>query len=518
MSADGSSSIPSAAGARVVVIGGGLAGITAALDCAAAGARATLVEVRRQLGGAAYSFEREGLQIDNGQHVFMRCCVAYRALLARLGSERGVSIQRRLRVPVLSPGGRDAALGRHALPAPLHMAGALARYPRLSVVQRLSAARTALALARLDPREEQLERSTFGAWLQRQGQSPHAVDALWDVIVRPTLNLPAAQASLALGAFFFRTALLSRADAGDIGFHERPLGETLGEPALRALRAAGVEVRLGWRARRLVRTDAGIEVHGKGGGAAQGQGDGEADGGGYAGEGSRDANGSRGDVEGSDDGIAADAAIVAVQHARAATLLRELAPDVAARLNMLGSSPIVNLHVIYDRPVCELPFAAGVGTPVQYLFDRTAAAGVPSDHQYLAVSLSGAEREMRMSVQALRERYLPALRELLPRARAAKVERFLVTREHAATFRAAPGVAALRPPAQTSVPGLVLAGTWTATGWPATLEGAVLSGHAAAAQALKVLGLDPARATPAPRRAPAAARAAVAAGADRELV
>jgi uncharacterized protein with NAD-binding domain and iron-sulfur cluster len=109
------------------------------------------------------------------------------------------------------------------------------------------------------------------------------------------------------------------------------------------------------------------------------------------------------------------------------------------------------------------------------------------------VSLSGAEREMGMSVEALRERYLPALAELLPRARSAQVETFLVTREHAATFRAAAGVGALRPPARTSVPGLALAGSWTATGWPATLEGAVLSGHSAADEALRALGLRGAR-------------------------
>ena len=152
----------------------------------------------------------------------------------------------------------------------------------------------------------------------------------------------------------------------------------------------------------------------------------------------------------------------------------------------------MNLHVVYDRPVCEEPFAAAVHTPVQYLLDRTAAGGVPPGCQYLAVSLSDAEREMQMSVDALRDTYLPALRELLPRARDARVERFLVTREHAATFRAAPGVAALRPPARTSLPGLVLAGAWTDTGWPATLEGAVLSGHAAAAEAVAQLELDPA--------------------------
>jgi uncharacterized protein with NAD-binding domain and iron-sulfur cluster len=147
--------------------------------------------------------------------------------------------------------------------------------------------------------------------------------------------------------------------------------------------------------------------------------------------------------------------------------------------------------VVYDRVVCEEPFAAGVGTPVQYLFDRTAAARAPGGCQYLAVSLSGAEREMQMSVQALRERYLPALEELLPAARGATVERFLATREHAATFRAAPGTAALRPGPRTSVAGLALAGSWTDTGWPATLEGAVLSGHAAAREVMSALELEP---------------------------
>jgi squalene-associated FAD-dependent desaturase len=444
------------AGRRVVVIGGGLAGIAAALDCAAAGARVTLVEVRRRLGGAAYSFERDGLRIDNGQHVFLRCCEAYRALLARLGSERRVSVQPRLEIPVLSPGSETVVLRRSALPAPLHLALALARYPHLTPAQRFGAARAALALTRLDPREEALDRQTFGDWLARHGQGPEAVSALWDLIALPTLNLPAAQASLQLGAFVFHTGLLASADAGDIGFHTRTLSETIGEPAARALAEAGVEVRLGWRAERLEKTATGFEI------------------------------------QSGDGGLSAEAVIVAVPHTRAAALLEPLIPEVARKVSALGSSPIVNLHVIYARPVCDLPFAAGVRTPVQYLFDRTAAAGAPAGCQYLAVSLSGAEREMGMSVDALRERYLPALRALFPRARNAKVERFLVTREHAATFRAAPGVAALRPGPTTSVPGLVLAGAWTATGWPATLEGAVLSGHAAADSALRALGIEPA--------------------------
>jgi squalene-associated FAD-dependent desaturase len=450
-----------ALGCRVLVVGGGLAGIAAALDCAAAGAEVTLVEVRRRLGGAAYSFERDGLVMDNGQHVFLRCCAAYRALLQRIGGAHLTAVQPRLEIPVLKPGSQPTLLRRGALPAPLHLAGALARYPHLTLAERAGAARAALALMRLRKGDASLESQTFGEWLARHGQRPRAVAALWDLIALPTLNLPAAQASLALSAFVFRTGLLSGADAGDIGFHKGTLGETIGAPAERTLREAGVEVRLGWRAERLAHSASGMEVHGRG---------------------------ARGEHGAALEELSAEAVIVAVPHARAATLLEPLLGERARAWGALGSSPIVNLHVVYDRPVCDVPFAAGVGTPVQYVFDRTEAAGAPVGCQYLAVSLSGAEREMGISVDLLRKRYLPALRELFPRAREAKVESFLATREHAATFRAVPGVAALRPGPGTSVPGLVLAGTWTATGWPATLEGAVLSGHAAATGALHALG------------------------------
>ncbi|MGH2854894.1 MAG: hydroxysqualene dehydroxylase HpnE, partial [Solirubrobacteraceae bacterium] len=428
----------------MAVIGGGLAGIAAALDCADAGARVTLVEVRPRMGGAVYSFEREGLQMDNGQHVFLRCYTAYRALLARLGSEHKVWVQPRLEIPVVSPGGAVSVLRRSSLPAPLHLAGALLRYPHLTVRERMGAARAARALGRLDPRAPELDGRTLGEWLATYGQGPRARAALWDLIALPALNLPAAQASLALAAFVFQKGLLERADAGDIGFHRRPLSEIVGDPAERVLRAAGVELRPGWRAERVKATDGSLEV----------------------------LNG--------EEGVRADAVIVALPHARAASLIEPLDPGTAARAQALGDSPIVNLHVVYDRRVCELPFAAGVRTPVQYVFDRSEAGGVGEGCQYLAVSLSGAEEEMGMSVDALRERYVPALAELFPRAREACVERFLATREHAATFRAQPGVGALRPGPETSVPRLALAGAWTDTGWPATLEGAVLSGHAAA--------------------------------------
>ncbi|HEV7585309.1 MAG TPA: hydroxysqualene dehydroxylase HpnE [Solirubrobacteraceae bacterium] len=490
---------------RVAVIGGGLAGIAAALDCAEAGAEVTLVEVRRRLGGAAYAFERDGLHMDNGQHVFLRCCLAYRGLLARLGSESQVQVQPRLEIPVLKPGSPQTRLRRSGLPAPLHLAGALLRYPHLSRRERLSAGRAALALTRLGSGVETPDSETFGGWLARRGQSEAAIAALWDLIALPTLNVPAAEASLELAAFVFRTGLLSSAGAGDIGFHVGSLHDTIGGPAHRELERAGVRVMLGWRAEQVHRSGKGLEVHGRGGraGASTGGAEAEGDDGGEAG-------GAASAPASASDALTADAVILALPHMRAAPLLEPLLGDRAQRLLGLGTSPIVNLHVLYDRPVLEEPFAAGVGTPVQYLFDRTAAAGAPPGTQYLAVSLSGADREMGMSVDALRERYVPAIAELLPPARTAKLEYFAATREHAATFRAAPGVGALRPGAETPIAGLHLAGAWTATGWPATLEGAVLSGHTAARSALGALGVGPppGQRSPAGRHTDAAASAA----------
>ena len=439
-------------GPHVAVVGGGLAGISAALACADAGATVTVVEVRPRLGGAVYSFRRDDLWLDNGQHVFLRCCTAYRSLLARLGSEPDTILQPRLEIPVLSPGGEVSWLRRSRAPAPLHLGAALARYRHLSPRQRAAAARAALALSRVQPADPALDRGTFGEWLAQHGQAPETVAALWDLIALPTLNLRAGEASAALGAFVFQEGLLRHADAGDIGWAGAPLSAVHGWPAERTLQEAGVEVRLGWRAQRVAATRGRLEVEAANGG-----------------------------------GLDADAVIVAVPHQRVAGLLPDGAIPAPERLAALGTSPIVNLHVVYDRRVTDLPFAAGVRSPVQYLFDRTPRAGL-GDGQYLAVSLSGAVREMGMSGDELRARYVPAIAELLPRARGAHVERFVVTREHAATFRAAPGVAALRPGPRTAVPGLVLAGAWTDTGWPATMEGAVRSGHAAAREALAGAG------------------------------
>jgi len=438
----------SAAPARIAVVGGGLAGIAAALDCAAGGARVTLLEVRRRLGGAAYSYERDGLCLDNGQHVFLRCCGAYRALLRRLGADGDVVLQPRLDIPVLVPGRRPARLQRSRLPAPLQLSGSMARFPLLSPAGKIRVARAMLALRAVDPDDPFADARSFGDWLQEQGQGPQEVEAVWRLIGLPTLNLEPAEASLAQAAYVFRTALLEHNSAADIGWSRVPLSDLHDGPSRRALAAAGAEVRLGARIERIVaRPGAGFLV------------------------------------EGPADGVEADAVVLAVPPQRAAGLLPDGAlPDPDA-LERLGRSPIVNLHVAYDRRVLDEPFAVAARSPVQWVFDRTDGSGVERG-QMLAISLSGADEEAAMDPDALRERFVPALAEVLPAAGGARVERFLVTREHAATFRAAPGARRLRPGPRTGVPGLVLAGAWTDTGWPATMESAVRSGHAAASEAL----------------------------------
>jgi squalene-associated FAD-dependent desaturase len=468
--------------ARVVVAGGGLAGITAAPNAADAGYRVTLFESRPWLGGLTHSFARGGMWVDNGQHVFLRCCDRYRALLDRLGVTGQVNLQPRLSIPV---SGADAqgSLRRLPLPAPLHLGWALLRYPWLTTAARLRFVRAALALRAVDTADPRTDATSFGDWLRAHGQGRAAIDSLWDLVGIATLNARADDVSLALAATVFQIGLLTAADAADIGWSRVPLRQLHGTAAETALAAAGVRVHTRARIGAIRRTPAGWAVTAAGGETT------------------------------------AEAIITAVPPAAAAGLLPagavDLPPEWAAAL---GSSPIVNVHVVYDRTVLAEPFRAGVGTEVQWIFDRTDAAGLPAGAadgaQYVAVSVSAADEYIDRPTAELRDRFLPALARLLPAAGPARVLDFFVTRERHATFRPAPGTARLRPGAATALPGLYLSGAWTATGWPATMEGAVRSGESAVAALISddrrgTVRLDPAPAAdsgPDRPRLPEAAR------------
>jgi uncharacterized protein with NAD-binding domain and iron-sulfur cluster len=580
---------------RVAVIGGGLAGITAAIALAEAGAAVTLLEARPRLGGATCSFARDGLVVDTGQHIYLGCCTAYRGLLDTLGMTAHAPIQDRFDVTVLAPGPRSAGsagsagttprsagsggttpltprrgrLRRTGLPGPLHMLPALGRYPFLSLAERASVARPALAMRRVDPAAPGVDEQRFGDWLAARGQSNRARRALWDLFTVSALNIAGDDASLSLAATVVKTGLLGQKNAADVGVPALPLGELHGDAAATLLAKLGAQVLLNAKVAAIdpapaapapaapdlahpaapapaapdlahpsapapaapdlahpaapadpaapscprfrVRLARPVDPTDLADLAA-----------------SSDADATE---------IPADAVVLAVPHEAAARLIPPgaLPEATVAGWAGLGASPIVNVHVIYDRPVLDLPFAAAIDSPVQWIFDRTSISGLnrvstpassasqslqpnetgvsprssvvnPGFHyaadgaadsanaadgahgagdaaqrpQYLAISLSAADEYVDVPAAALREQLVPALAELLPAAREAQVIEFFVTRERRATFRQAPGTARLRPRAGTRLPGLVLAGAWTDTGWPDTMESAVRSGLAAA--------------------------------------
>ncbi|MGC2169073.1 MAG: hydroxysqualene dehydroxylase HpnE [Acidimicrobiales bacterium] len=431
---------------RVVVVGGGLAGISAALTLADAGVAVTLLERRPHLGGLTTSIERDGYSFDNGQHVFLGCCSAYRALLARLEVSDGVFLQPRLVMPVLAPAGERGVIRRSNLPAPFHLAASIARYRLLSVRERLGLLRALVPLARAKLGDPALDGVNFGEWLRAHGQSDRAISRLWNLIVQPTLNVGVDDASLALAAQVFQVGFLHTNDGADVGWSIVPLIHLHGDAALRGLTAAGVDVRLNATVHHVARSeDATIRV----------------------------------DL--ADEQLRADAVVVATP-ARVAATMGVLDATLA---NELESSPIVNIQFVFDRKVTDLDMAACVDSPIEFVFDRSDAAGTQSG-QCLVISLSAATSYMSMGSSELIPLFRAALDELFPDARDAHVLSAVVTREASATFRASPGVETLRARLRSRTPEVFLAGSWCDTGWPATMEGAVRSGSEAASNVLSL--------------------------------
>ena len=431
---------------RVVVVGGGLAGISAALTLADAGLAVTLVERRPHLGGLTTSIERDGYSFDNGQHVFLGCCTAYRALLARLGVNDEVFLQSRLAMPVLAADGERGMIRRSNLPAPFHLVASLARYRLLSVRERLGLLRALIPLSRLTLGDPALDAVNFGAWLRERGQSDRMIARLWNLIIQPTLNVSVDDASLALAAQVFQVGFLQTNDGADVGWSTVPLVHLHGDAALRALSGAGVDVRLNSAAHHVTKSSDGtLQID-----LADGQ-------------------------------LSADAVIVATPAHTAATLGvldSTLAQDLA-------TSPIVNIQFVFDRKVMDLDMAACVDSPIEFVFDRSDAAGTQSG-QCLVISLSAATSYMATGSSELIPFFRSALDELFPAARDANVLSAVVTREATATFLAAPGVEALRAQLRSTTPDVFLAGSWCDTGWPATMEGAVRSGSEAASDVLSL--------------------------------
>jgi len=387
---------------RVAVVGGGLAGLSAALDLVDAGHGVMLYEARPTLGGAVQTLPRRDGDPepppDNGQHIALGCFTEYLRFLERIGQSSSV---RRvpLKLPVIDEEGRTATIGPSA--------PALLRYRHLSLGERL---RLLKALVRWDDRPHG---TTFGEELRARGQSSRAVDRFWDVFIRPALNLRADEASAEAGLFTVRTALLGERSDSDLVLPTRPLGEMHGDAAGRALEAAGATVETG------ARVD-------------------------------------------DPDSLDADAVVLATPPAD----------------SDLEYSPIVSVHLWFDRALLTTPLAALLGSDAHWVFDRGELTGHrPERGQYLTVVSSGAPELMELRGKDLVERIAGQVTERLGRS---ELLWSRVSREPHATIAVRPGSDAHRPGLETDRPNVVRAGAWTATGWPPTMEGAVRSGRAAA--------------------------------------
>jgi squalene-associated FAD-dependent desaturase len=411
---------------RAVVIGGGLAGLAAALELVDAGHEVTVLESRPTLGGAVQTLPaREGdpePPPDNGQHIGLGCFESYLRFLARIGS--GDAVRRiPLQLPVIDERGRRSAIGDGFV--------SLLRYRHLPLTSRLGVVRALMRMRNLDPAAE--SGRTFGDLLRSLGQAQRSIDRFWDVFVRPALNLRTDEASASIGLVTVQEALLGPKGSGDLLLPTRPLGEMHGAAAGRALRAAGADVRTQARVTAL-EEDAALVA------------DGER--------------------------VEADAFVVAVPPAESARLLGEDEPGLA-------DSPIVSAHLLFDRRLLDGPLAAMLGGAAHWIFDRGRLTGSrPARGQYLTVVSSGAPELLGVRGKELVELFA---RELTTRLGRAELEWSRVSREPAATFAPRPGVEALRPLPETGRPNVIRAGAWVGgTNWPATMETAVRSGVRAA--------------------------------------
>jgi squalene-associated FAD-dependent desaturase len=424
---------------KVLIAGGGLAGLSAAAALGGSGFDVELFESRPFLGGRATSYplptgeDGETEVVDNCQHILLRCCVNLLDFYQRLGVRDRIKFYRELYF--LEPGGHLSVLSRGRLPAPFHFTGAFLRMHFLSRRDKTGIFRALFAMRRERTRRKDLERISMLDWLLQKRQTPHAIDRFWRQVLVSAVNEDLDRMAAIHGFQVFWQGFLARPDAYEMGVPSVPLARLYEVESWS--RIGNVRIHL------------------------------------------------RNPVERIDeDGFTVAGERKTADHYICALPFERLT-SVGLTAPKLDHSPITGVHLWFDREITTLPHATLLDRTMQWMFNKEGG-------RYLQLVVSASRDLTSLSRNEIVEIAIGDLRLYFPRVREAVLLKSHVVKEQRATFSPAPETEALRQTAKSGLPNVFLAGDWTRTGWPATMEGAVRSGYLAAEGVAQAAG-KPAR-------------------------
>jgi squalene-associated FAD-dependent desaturase len=428
---------------RVAVIGGGLAGIASAAALGSAGFTVEIHEARNFLGGRATSWPAGGEDaevIDNCQHVLLRCCVNLLDLYRRLGVEDKIRFHREFHF--VEPGGRASVLKRGILPAPAHFFGSFLKLKFLSAADKIAIARAVNAIPRERRARTDLDRISMLDWLREKRQTEAAIERYWRQVLVSAVNEELDRMAAAHGFQVFWLGMIACADSYQMGIPDVPLRELYDEHSLARAgqitiqrRAAVTSIETGNGAVNAIHTGAGRTE--------------------------------------------ADFYVSSLPFER----LQPLLPDLPIEWRAFEHSPITGIHLWFDRPVTNLPHATLLDRTIQWMFNK-------SEGRYIQAVVSASRSLVEMPRNEIIDLAVRELAEFFPAIREARLEKAQVIKEVRATFSARPGLEDLRPSSATPLRNFFLAGDWTRSGWPATMEGAVRSGYIAAEAVAAAAGIS----------------------------
>jgi len=442
-----------------IVVGGGIAGLAATVALAGAGAKVTLLERRPYIGGRAYSYEHPAIEetIDS-QHVVVGCCTNILDLAQQAGMADTIRWYDEL--TFLEPGGRRSLLRPGNFPAPAHQAISFLRAPMLNLQDK---ARIAAGLVRFLRGYPADDSESFAAWLSRTGQTERAIRHFWEPVVIGALNDNLERCSVKYAGKVFHESFLRSPEAGRLGIPAAPLSQFFA-PVAELARKKGATIKLKAGVERIEQI---------------------AD--------------KRWLVQANDENYTAPSVVLATDFRQTRNLLASLQEPLPNEgFEKFIPAPITTIHLWYDRDVMGLDHAVLLDTRIQWMFAKSRIRRWPAERGgYLELVISASWPELKMSREQILSSALQEIEMFFPAVKQAKLLKSGVLKEARATFSVVPGLDAFRPNQATQWPGLYLAGDWTATEWPSTMEGAVRSGRLAAGALMGDSGRFMAAETPA---------------------